>query len=103
MPKRARLLTSTCPPLEVASAERKIAPAHTAGGPPEDDPFIGTSEVANELMCHPVSVFRFLRERPDFPVPMWISPNRLAWRRSVIRAYVASRPLRKTRSVTRSG
>ena len=97
MRNRARLLTSICPPREVTSPELTIAPAHTSGGPPEDDPLIGTSEVAHELMCHPVSVFRYMRERPEFPVPIRISSNRLAWRRSVIRAYVASRPLRETR------
>ena len=41
-----------------------------------------------------------MRERPEFPVPIRISSNRLAWRRSVIRAYVASRPLRETRNKT---
>jgi predicted DNA-binding transcriptional regulator AlpA len=61
------------------------------------DPLIGTAEVAAELMCHPVSVFRYMRERPDFPVPIRISANRLAWRLSVIRAYVASRPLRESK------
>jgi predicted DNA-binding transcriptional regulator AlpA len=77
--------------------ELKMAPAHTSTAPLEDDPLIGTSEVAHQLMCHPVSVFRYMRERPDFPVPIRISSNRLAWRLSVIRAYVASRPLRETR------
>jgi predicted DNA-binding transcriptional regulator AlpA len=60
-----------------------------------DDPLIGTAAVAAELMCHPVSVYRYMRERPDFPVPIRISANRLAWRLSTIRAYVASRPLRE--------
>jgi predicted DNA-binding transcriptional regulator AlpA len=100
MRERARLLTSICTPREIASAEGKIAPAHTSVGPREHDPLIGTSQVANELMCHPVSVFRYMRERPDFPVPIRISSNRLAWRLSVIRAYVASRPLRETRNET---
>jgi predicted DNA-binding transcriptional regulator AlpA len=63
-----------------------------------DDPLIGTTVVATELMCHPVSVFRFMRDRPDFPVPIRISANRLAWRLSVIRAYVASRPLRERKT-----
>jgi predicted DNA-binding transcriptional regulator AlpA len=65
---------------------------------PSDDPLIGTNEVAAELMCHPVTVFRFLRERPDFPLPIRISANRLAWRLSAIRAYVASRPLRECKT-----
>jgi predicted DNA-binding transcriptional regulator AlpA len=100
MRERARPLTSTSPPREVASAEGKIAPAHPSAGPREDDPLVGTSEVAHELMCHPMSVFRYMRERADFPVPIRISSNRLAWRLSVIRAYVATRPLRETKSET---
>jgi predicted DNA-binding transcriptional regulator AlpA len=62
--------------------------------PRNDDPLIGTAEVAARLMCHPVSVFRFMRENPDFPVPQRISANRLAWRESAITNYIASRPLR---------
>jgi predicted DNA-binding transcriptional regulator AlpA len=102
MRERARLLTSICPPREVASVEGKIAPAHASAGPRGDDPLIGTSEVAHELMCHPVSVFRYMRERPDFPVPIRISSHRLAWRLSAIRAYVASRPLREIKNETAS-
>jgi predicted DNA-binding transcriptional regulator AlpA len=94
MPKMTRI----CPSREVATPERKIAPARTSGGPLEDDPLIGTSAVAHELMCHPVTVFRYMRERPDFPIPIRISSNRLAWRLSAIRAYVASRPLRERRN-----
>jgi predicted DNA-binding transcriptional regulator AlpA len=100
MEKRSQLLASirlagSNIPGTCAIAERKTAA-------PTDDPLIGTSEVARELMCHPVSVFRYLRERPEFPVPIRISSNRLAWRLSVIRAYVASRPLRETRNETAS-
>jgi len=64
-----------------------------------DDRLIGTADVAAKLMCHPVSVFRYMRERPDFPQPMRISANRLAWRLSAIRAYVASRPLRERKAM----
>jgi predicted DNA-binding transcriptional regulator AlpA len=60
-----------------------------------DDPLIGTSRVAAELMCHPVSVHRYLRTREDFPLPIRLSANRLAWRLSDIRAYVGSRPVRE--------
>lgn len=61
----------------------------------EDDPLVGTIEVARMIMCHPVTVFRYMRERPDFPQPIRLSANRLAWRRSQIIDYVASRPLRE--------
>jgi predicted DNA-binding transcriptional regulator AlpA len=82
MRSKSSLLSSTA---EIAPP--RIAPTH--------DPLIGTTEVATELMCHPVSVFRKLRNDPDFPVPIRISSNRLAWRLSTIRTYVASRPLRQ--------
>src|SRR4051794_20761816 len=83
--------TNTAAP---GSVHRRRHRAALDGG----DPSIGTSDVACELMCQPVSGFRYMRERDDFPVPTRISANRLAWRLSVIRAYAASRPLRKRKT-----
>jgi predicted DNA-binding transcriptional regulator AlpA len=64
-----------------------------------DDPFIGTNELAAILHKHPLSIHRYLREDPEFPVPIRISANRLAWRMSAIEAYIASRPLRQQRKI----
>jgi predicted DNA-binding transcriptional regulator AlpA len=94
----ARLAGSNIAGTSAIAGRKTAPPTHTTGGPLEDDPLIGTAEVAHELNCHPVSVYRKMREDPEFPVPMWITSNRLAWRRSWIRGYVASRPLRETRN-----
>jgi predicted DNA-binding transcriptional regulator AlpA len=59
-----------------------------------DDPFLSTNEVAVVLMKHPLSIHRYLREDPEFPKPVRVSANRLGWRKSVIEAYIASRPVR---------
>ena len=56
-----------------------------------------TQEVARILNCHIVSIYRFMRERDDFPVPIRISTNRLAWFEQDILDFIASRPLRKPR------
>ena len=98
--QKRRLAGSNIPGSCTIAERKTTAPTHTTGTAREDDPLIGTSDVAHEVMCHPVSVFRYMRERPDFPVPIRISSNRLAWRLSVIRAYVASRPLWETRNET---
>jgi predicted DNA-binding transcriptional regulator AlpA len=66
---------------------------------PARDRLIGTGEVADLLNCHVISVYRWLRERSDFPVPIRISPNRLAWRQGAILDYIASRPRREQRTL----
>ena len=55
-----------------------------------DDPFLSTNEVAAALKKHPLSIYRYLREDPEFPKPVRVSANRLGWRKSVIEAYVAA-------------
>ena len=64
-----------------------------------DDPLLSTVEIAAILGKHPLSIYRYLRENPEFPVPIRISANRLAWRMSAIEAYIASRPLRVQRKM----
>lgn len=56
-----------------------------------------TQDVARILNCHIVSIYRFLREQDDFPVPIRISANRLAWFEQDVLDYIASRPLRARR------
>ncbi|MCO5129064.1 MAG: hypothetical protein M9932_00690 [Xanthobacteraceae bacterium] len=78
------------------SAKRKPAPEaiHAFRPPPPiDDPLLGTAEVAAIFGCHPVTLFRWLRDNPAFPRPGRISANRLAWRRSAIEKYIDSRML----------
>jgi predicted DNA-binding transcriptional regulator AlpA len=64
-----------------------------------DDPLLGTNEIAAILGKHPLSIYRYLRENPEFPVPMRLTANRLAWRKSAIDAFINSRPLRTYRKV----
>jgi predicted DNA-binding transcriptional regulator AlpA len=64
-----------------------------------NDPLLNTREVAEMLRVHPLSIYRFLREKREdleFPVPIRLFADRLAWRRSAIDEYeyIASRPLR---------
>ena len=62
-----------------------------------NDPYLGTNELAAFIGRHPLSIYRYLRTNPDFPVPIRIG-SRLAWRLSEVKAYVASRPRRQQRA-----
>lgn len=59
---------------------------------PLSDPLVGTAEVAAALGCHPITVWRKVKHDPDFPKPMRLSANRVAWRQSELDAYINSRP-----------
>jgi predicted DNA-binding transcriptional regulator AlpA len=49
---------------------------------------IGALELAQKLQCHPNSIARFLRLKPDFPRPRKIFGKNL-WSESVIDEYIA--------------
>jgi predicted DNA-binding transcriptional regulator AlpA len=59
-----------------------------------DDPFVDSKYVAALLQVHLLTVYRYLRENKEFPVPIKLTANRLAWPKSQIDKYVADRPLR---------
>lgn len=74
----------------------------TNQAPAADDPLIGVEEVCKILDCHPSTIFRYVTKsksalrrkfaRPEFPRPVrGAVGNRLAWRRSQIDQYIASR------------
>jgi predicted DNA-binding transcriptional regulator AlpA len=63
-----------------------------------DDPFLGTNELAAFIGRHPMSIYRYLRTNPDFPLPIRIG-CRLAWRLSEVRAYIESRPRRQRKEI----
>jgi predicted DNA-binding transcriptional regulator AlpA len=71
------------------------------------DPLLSTNEVAIAINKHPLSIYRMLREKKagekhlDFPDPIRISENRLAWRKSAIEAFIASRPGHVSRGLLR--
>jgi predicted DNA-binding transcriptional regulator AlpA len=54
----------------------------------KDNDLIGTLELAQKLQCHPNSIARFLRLKPDFPRPRQIF-NKNLWSESVIDQYIA--------------
>jgi predicted DNA-binding transcriptional regulator AlpA len=56
------------------------------------DPLVGTAEVAAIIGCHVATVFKRMHGEPDFPRPIRISANRLAWRMSAINRYIDTRP-----------
>lgn len=56
------------------------------------DPLVNTSEFAAILGIHPVTLFRRMHAK-DFPKPIRLSANRIAWRMSVVNAYIDSRPV----------
>ncbi|MGB3043123.1 MAG: AlpA family phage regulatory protein [Xanthobacteraceae bacterium] len=55
-----------------------------------DDPLLGTNEVAAIFGVHPITIFRWMKDNPNFPKPGRISANRLGWRRSAIEKYIDS-------------
>ena len=57
------------------------------------DPLVGTAEVAAIIGCHVTTLFKRMSGESDFPKPIRISANRLAWRLSAINAYIDSRPV----------
>ena len=64
---------------------------------PPDQWLIGTGEVAARLNCHIISVYRFLRAKPDFPQPRRLA-NKLAWREAEIQKWIKAQPLRQRHS-----
>lgn len=59
---------------------------------PLSDPLVGTAEVAAILGCHVITVWRKVKNDPEFPKPIRISSNRVAWKLSAIEKFIDSRP-----------
>jgi predicted DNA-binding transcriptional regulator AlpA len=47
---------------------------------------------AKRLGCHPVTLYRWMKTIPGFPVAIRISPNRIAFFEDEVAAYIDSRP-----------
>jgi predicted DNA-binding transcriptional regulator AlpA len=62
------------------------------GGFPTHDRLLSADEVAAILRCHKVTLYRWMKNIPDFPHPIRVGQNSIAWRATCIRAYIASRP-----------
>ena len=61
---------------------------------PPEERYIGSAEVAARLNCHLISVYRFIRLKPDFPQPRRLA-NKLAWKEADIRVWIEAQPLRE--------
>ena len=57
------------------------------------DRHVDTGFILDNIL--PVSrvTFYYMRKRGDFPQGIRIAPNRIAWRLSDVRAWIASRPI----------
>ena len=49
--------------------------------------WIGTMELANKLRCHPLSIPRFVKTKPNFPQPIKLF-NKNLWDEEVVDVYV---------------
>lgn len=69
-----------------------IPPTSAAPNDPAADRLIDTDDILEKIL--PVSRVTFwaMRKRGDFPQGIRIAPNRIAWRLSDVRAWIASRP-----------
>jgi predicted DNA-binding transcriptional regulator AlpA len=47
---------------------------------------------AKRLGCHPVTLYRWMKTLPNFPIAIRISPNRIAFYEDEVAAYIDSRP-----------
>jgi predicted DNA-binding transcriptional regulator AlpA len=53
---------------------------------------IDTNETARRVGCHPLTLYRWKRTIPEFPRPIRISPNRVAYFEDEINEYINTRP-----------
>lgn len=58
----------------------------------DNDRLIDIEAVLELLPISKVSLY-YLRKRGDFPPAIKIAPNRIAWKLSQVREWIASRPL----------
>jgi predicted DNA-binding transcriptional regulator AlpA len=56
------------------------------------DVMLSGVQVAEILNCHKVTLWRWMREIPDFPRPVRISPGRVAFYEREIQRYIKTRP-----------
>ena len=59
--------------------------------PLDDDRLVDTDDVLRMLPISRVSLY-MMRRRGDFPPAIRIAPNRIAWRLSSVREWIATRP-----------
>lgn len=82
------MMTPTKPP------EANGTPLASVAATPDSDVdrLIDTDDILDKIL--PVSRVTFwnMRRRGDFPAGIRIAPNRIAWRLSDVRAWIASRP-----------
>ena len=53
---------------------------------------IDPRETARRVGCHPVTLYRWMKSLPGFPIAIRISPNRIAFFEDEVTAYIDSRP-----------
>ncbi|MBR0994154.1 AlpA family phage regulatory protein [Bradyrhizobium japonicum] len=53
---------------------------------------IDPRETARRVGCHPVTLYRWMKTLPGFPIAIRISPNRIAFFEDEVTAYIDSRP-----------
>jgi predicted DNA-binding transcriptional regulator AlpA len=58
----------------------------------EDDPILLPSEVVKEVRSSRSTIDR-ARRKGTFPQPILLGERRIGWRRSIIRQWLANRPL----------
>ena len=53
---------------------------------------LSTEETATLLNCHKVTLWRWMKTIPDFPMPIRISPGRVAFIEREVLHYIKTRP-----------
>jgi prophage regulatory protein len=53
---------------------------------------LNTDEAARKLGCHKITLWTWMKKIPDFPRPIRISPNKIAFFDDELDTYIESRP-----------
>jgi predicted DNA-binding transcriptional regulator AlpA len=53
---------------------------------------IDPRQCAKRVGCHPITLYRWMKNIPDFPRPIRISPNRIAFFDDEVTRYIDTRP-----------
>jgi predicted DNA-binding transcriptional regulator AlpA len=63
--------------------------------PAQVSALLSADEVATMLRCHKATLWRWMQKIPDFPHPIRVGLNNIAFHEHEINAYIASRPRTK--------
>jgi predicted DNA-binding transcriptional regulator AlpA len=60
--------------------------------PDQQSALLSANEVAAKLLCHKVTLWRWMKNIPDFPHPIRVGQNSIAFHKHEVDAYIATRP-----------